>query len=471
MMQKVGIYIRVSKREQAEEGYSIPAQRRKLEAFCEVQEWKEFDFYIDEGLSAKDMNRPELKRLLTDVKEGKINILLVYRLDRLTRSVVDLYKILQELKDHDATFRSATEPYDTASSMGRMFIGLIALLAQWERENLSERVKFGKREKVLSGKVVSSHAPFGFRIEDETYKIDNRQSLQLLEMIDLYEKGASGNELSRMTKQRIDWHPMETADVLKAIANPALIGYGHHRGEPYPLKNAEKLITEERYEKILKLKEERSKKRNRKSKEPFIFRMKVKCPICGDAHLSGIPVSSTNEGTGRGPSYRCAKCKKNGRAFNVTEKKLENALIEYMQSVEHNKAKPTESKYKKDRVALKKEYDALAAKREKFTMSWAEGFTSKKEYKKLMDATKDRFEQLETILSTEEEKEIEKNKKSMAALVKAKFNDLWGLMTRKEKEEFCQTHIQSLYIHRGNRIVENGKSGFKITITDIDFYV
>jgi site-specific DNA recombinase len=95
---------------------------------------------------AKDMNRPELQRMLRHVEEGIIDCILVYRLDRLTRSVLDLYKILEVLDKNNCKFKSATEVYDTTSAIGRLFITLVAALAQWERENMGERIwgKFGK---------------------------------------------------------------------------------------------------------------------------------------------------------------------------------------------------------------------------------------------------------------------------------------------------------------------------------------
>src|SRR5690606_9032837 len=92
---KTAIYIRVSTEEQVKEGYSISAQTQKLKAFCISQGWEVEGLYIDEGISAKDMERPQLQEMLQDIKEGKIECVLVYRLDRLTRSVLDLYKMLE----------------------------------------------------------------------------------------------------------------------------------------------------------------------------------------------------------------------------------------------------------------------------------------------------------------------------------------------------------------------------------------
>ncbi|MGF9826753.1 recombinase family protein, partial [Brevibacillus agri] len=131
---RTAVYMRVSTEDQAREGFSIPAQREKLLAYVHSQGWEVAAIYADEGISAKDTNRPALKRLLRDIREGNIDVVLVYRLDRLTRSVLDLYRLLQEFEKYDVRFKSCTEVYDTTTAIGRLFITLVAALAQWERE-------------------------------------------------------------------------------------------------------------------------------------------------------------------------------------------------------------------------------------------------------------------------------------------------------------------------------------------------
>ncbi|HZG79805.1 MAG TPA: recombinase family protein, partial [Brevibacillus sp.] len=92
---RAAVYIRVSTEDQVREGFSIAAQRERLLAYLHSQGWELSDFYTDEGVSAKDLQRPELTRLLDDVRQNKMDVVLVYRLDRLTRSVLDLYQLLQ----------------------------------------------------------------------------------------------------------------------------------------------------------------------------------------------------------------------------------------------------------------------------------------------------------------------------------------------------------------------------------------
>ena len=139
-----GIYIRVSTEDQAKDGFSIHAQREKLTKYAEANDWDIHDYYVDDGISGKNLEgRPEVKRMLDDVKNGKINNILIYKLDRLTRSTKDLIYLIELFEKHNCTFNSQTEKIDTSNAVGRMFVKIIGIFAEFERENLAERVSFG----------------------------------------------------------------------------------------------------------------------------------------------------------------------------------------------------------------------------------------------------------------------------------------------------------------------------------------
>ena len=154
------LYARVSTEEQALTGFSLSAQRERLDAFCLSQGWAVAGHYVDEGASAKDLNRPQFQRLLADAQPGEV--VLVYKLDRLTRSVRDLDDLLRDFERRDIHFRSATEQFDTTTATGRLFIRMVAEMAQWERETIAERSAFGKLKKAQSGEWAGGTVPFGY---------------------------------------------------------------------------------------------------------------------------------------------------------------------------------------------------------------------------------------------------------------------------------------------------------------------
>ena len=269
---KTAIYVRVSTEEQAREGYSISAQLQRLKAFCVSQNWTVEGIYADEGVSAKDMNRPELKRMLNDIEEGKINCVLVYRLDRLTRSVFDLYKLLETFDKYECKFKSATEVYDTTTAMGRMFITIVAALAQWERENMGERMAFGKKEKARQSKWTSSHVPFGYDINKEKDKliINPLEAKIVRKMFDLYPTMGMRtialylNENKMFTRLGNNWTDNTVSQILK---NPVYCGYIYWSGEVYK-GHHEGIVSEEVFEETQQLIKERVKNPGRSVSSP-----------------------------------------------------------------------------------------------------------------------------------------------------------------------------------------------------------
>lgn len=117
---KVAIYVRVSTTSQAEEGYSIDEQKDKLEAYCKIKDWKIYDTYIDGGFSGSNTKRPELERLINDAKRKRFDIVLVYKLDRLSRSQKDTLFLIEDVfLKNDVAFISLQENFDTSTLLVR----------------------------------------------------------------------------------------------------------------------------------------------------------------------------------------------------------------------------------------------------------------------------------------------------------------------------------------------------------------
>lgn len=170
MNNKVAIYVRVSTTDQAEEGYSIGEQIDKLEKYCEIMGFVVAEIYTDAGFTGSNIDRPEMQRLINDVKHSKFDTVLVYKLDRLSRSQKDtLYLIEDVFNAHDVGFMSLQEKFDTTTAFGKAMIGILSVFAQLEREQIKERMQLGKLGRAKAGKsMMWSKVAFGYIHVPET---------------------------------------------------------------------------------------------------------------------------------------------------------------------------------------------------------------------------------------------------------------------------------------------------------------
>jgi DNA invertase Pin-like site-specific DNA recombinase len=164
-MKAIG-YVRVSTDRQAEQGVSLEAQEAKILAMATVQGAELFQVIVDGGESAKNLNRPGLQRLLALLDSGKVQAVIVAKLDRLTRSVKDLCGLLELFEKRGVALISVAESLDTASAAGRLVITIMAAVSQWEREAIGERTRDALRHKRSSGERVGN-IRFGFRLSPD----------------------------------------------------------------------------------------------------------------------------------------------------------------------------------------------------------------------------------------------------------------------------------------------------------------
>lgn len=241
---KAAIYIRVSTDFQAEEGYSIEAQKEQLTAYCVSKSIKNYDYYIDGGWSGSNIERPEIQRLIKDVKEDKISHVIVYKLDRLSRSQKDtLYLIEDVFNPHGVDFVSLNESMDTSTPMGRLMLGILSAFAQLERENIRLRTRMGMKERVKAGLWMGGgRVPFGYDYDKEKgILVPNKDAEKVKQIYDLYLKGYSGQNIANILGLKYERLAMQ---ILKRKSNYGIIEYN---GEEYQGKH-EPIISKETYD-------------------------------------------------------------------------------------------------------------------------------------------------------------------------------------------------------------------------------
>jgi DNA invertase Pin-like site-specific DNA recombinase len=151
---------------QVNEGVSLDAQSAKIRAYCELNDLELIEIVCDAGKSAKTTNRDGLQKCLSMIASGEAGALVVYKLDRLSRKVLDTLNLISEIESHGASLHSISEKLDTSSALGKFFVNMTAALAQLERDQISERVTMAMAHKKDEGQHCGA-APFGFEMVDK----------------------------------------------------------------------------------------------------------------------------------------------------------------------------------------------------------------------------------------------------------------------------------------------------------------
>lgn len=179
---KVSLYIRVSTGRQAQEGDSLEEQEKELKKFCEYKNYLIHKTHIERGRSAKDTNRPEYQKLLTDIRDKKINAIVVKKLDRLSRSLMDFEEFMKVALDNEVEFISLKENFDTTNAMGKAMLRVALVFAQLEREQTSERVIDVMAFRAEQGLYNGGTPPYGYDVINKEL-VPHKQEKKIIEMI------------------------------------------------------------------------------------------------------------------------------------------------------------------------------------------------------------------------------------------------------------------------------------------------
>jgi len=190
-------YIRVSTDEQAREGVSLDAQEEYISSYAKSQGW-EITGVFREEYTGTSLKRPQLDNMIASIKSGKFDIVLVYKLDRLSRRQRDVWHLLEDVfESHGVGFKSITEPFETTTATGKAFLGMLAVFAQLERDTVVERTKAALNHKKKQGQHCG-RVPYGYRVgSDKKLQKHPNEQKNIARMKRLRRSGFSYREISR----------------------------------------------------------------------------------------------------------------------------------------------------------------------------------------------------------------------------------------------------------------------------------
>lgn len=237
-MNKVALYVRVSTTSQLEEGYSIEEQKAKLESYCDIKDWHVYKVYTDGGFSGSTTERPALEQLIKDAQSKLFDTVLVYKLDRLSRSQKDtLYLIEDIFLKNNIEFVSLLENFDTSTPFGRAVIGLLSVFAQLEREQIKERMQLGKLGRAKSGKsMMWAKTSYGYNYDKETgsMTVNEYEALAVKEIFTSYLAGMSITKLRDKINGEYPKQPAWSYRTIRGIlANPVYCGLNQYKGQTF----------------------------------------------------------------------------------------------------------------------------------------------------------------------------------------------------------------------------------------------
>ncbi len=483
-----GVYIRVSTEDQAREGFSLGEQEEKLLQLCKFKDLEVYKVYKDAGISAKDMeHRPQFQEMLKDMKEGKLNYIVAYKLDRITRSVRDLEELISVLEQYNCFLLCDRDDVNTSTANGRFFVRMLTVLSQLEIEIVSERTKFGLNGAIKSGHIPGQR-PFGYKsAEDKRMVIDNTTRPYVEKIFDMYLEGKSFQQIANYFKENNIYPKKNWKDttIQKIIDNKIYMGdYEQYKRigkqenlEPIVYMNVvEPIISRAKWDEC-----QRQKERNQRTytrDRVYTFFQRLKCPNC-----SRIMKCKGSGGTKRKYMYyTCEHCH-----INFNEDHVEHLLrdfiydlLEYDMAVKKFFLPVLEDKTNNiDTTSIDKEIRDLEKQRNRIKDLYIKGIVEIADFKEDYKLIEDKLANLESkklaLVNLENfnysphellaQRDLEKEKMIRLDTLNTVLKTKWNGMDKFEKQEFISKFIDTIEIKKdskGNLILEkiNFRNGF-----------
>ena len=367
-IKSAGIYIRVSTFDQAREGFSLGEQEERLKEFCKFKRYNIYKVYQDAGISAKNDKRPAYQEMIEDVKKGNINVIVALKLDRLTRSVYDIEKLMKFVNDYECDIDCMADESNTTTSNGRMVMRIMTSVSQNEIEKCSERTKFG-----MAGAIKNGHIPnrtgLGFKRENKKLVPNPLTKDIIVRIFDLYLESKSHQAIANIyNKEKVlgktNWYD---STIQKILSNELYKGdyvNGKRTKHPTYYENViEPIVSKEKWESC-----QYQKLRNARHYErtaTYLFTNKLKCSKCGN-FLGGHATTKTNGK--KYYYYKCNTCKtyfneidieKELKAFMLELAKQDDLINNYYTPFIKSKLEDKTEDYKKEIKDLDKQLDRI----------------------------------------------------------------------------------------------------------------
>ncbi len=485
-----GLYIRVSTEDQAREGFSLPEQEKRLRAMCEYKGYEVYDVYEERGISAKTGNyRPEFERLLQDVRDKKVNTIVVLKLDRLTRSVADWEKILSFLEENEAYLDCANDEINTTNANGKMISRILTSVSQQEIERTSERTKIG-----LAGAIKVGHiphqAPLGYKHENKKLVVDYATKDVVIRIFNMYHDGLSYKKISNILNEEkvLDKTNWRDSTILNLLENPIYKGdfiHGRRTKHPtYYFDVVEPLVSKEYWEECQV--QQKKNSRNFQRSLTYLFMQKLKCPKC--KRILGGKATTKKNGNSY-YYYYCHDCK-----ISFKESEIEKTIDEYMDSiVEYDSIvnqyflPMIKQKIENPKEELEKELRSQKSKFDRIREAYINEVFTLNEYNEQRKKVEKIINDLETKLNETEVCEKLKFtpndilvKRDIDFINSIKYpekfkqrNKFWSEYTREEKSELIMKYIEEIELtdkYGNNSDVEFIKFRESIANTSNDLY-
>ncbi len=266
---RCAVYTRKSSEEGLEQEFnSLDAQREACEAYVQSQRsegWAPVrDRYDDGGVSGGTLERPALQRLLADIEDGLVDVVVVYKIDRLSRALADFAKLVDVFDRNGVTFVSVTQSFNTTTSMGRLTLNILLSFAQFEREVTAERIRDKIAASRKRGLWMGGVPPYGYRVEGRKLVVDEERAAQVRWIFARFLEIGSGTELAREVAKRGIRTPkgnrIDKKYLYRVLNNRAYLGEAVHKGESFPGEHAA-VVDRETWDRVHAILQESPRKR------------------------------------------------------------------------------------------------------------------------------------------------------------------------------------------------------------------